>query len=511
MLAKCYSGALCGVNARTVEIEVCAASGSIQFTLVGLPDQAVKEAKDRVAAAIGNSGYRKIESNVTVNLAPADVRKEGPIYDLPIAVALLAATAKVECPDLADYALVGELALSGEVRRTQGILPIVLEMRRIGKKGILVPMDNAAEAAIVDGIDVYPVHTLREATDFLAGKLPLEPVKEDLGLLVAAGRDSCDDFSDVKGQDFAKRAIEVAVAGGHNLLMVGSPGAGKTMLARRIPSILPPFTVEEALEVTRIHSVAGELKGERSLVVQRPFRAPHHTVSDIGLLGGGAHPQPGEVSLAHRGVLFLDEFPEFKRSVLEVLRQPLEDGHVSIARAAAACDFPSRFMLVAAMNPCPCGYADDPKHLCRCSQRQIAAYRSKISGPLLDRIDIQIGLPPVACHELMDLPPGEPSKVIRARVIAARERQHARFAGIPGTYCNADMRSRDLARFCRLDAAAQDKMRFILQALDLSARAYDRVLKVARTIADLAGSDEVTDDHVAEACTYRELDRNYWN
>jgi len=511
MLAKCYSGALYGVNAQTVEIEVCATSGTIQFTLVGLPDQAVKEAKDRVVTAIGNSGFKKIESCVTVNLAPANVRKEGPIYDLPIAVALLAATHKAECPDLADYALVGELALSGEVRRTQGILPIVLEMRRIGKKGILVPMDNAAEASVVEGIDVYPVHTLREAVDFLAGKLPLEPVSEDLSLLVEAGRDSGEDFADVKGQDFAKRAIEIAVAGGHNVLMVGSPGAGKTMLARRIPSILPPFTVEEALEVTRIHSVAGELKGERSLVVQRPFRAPHHTVSDIGLLGGGTHPQPGEVSLAHRGVLFLDEFPEFKRSVLEVLRQPLEDGHVSIARAAAACDFPSRFMLVAAMNPCPCGYADDPKHLCRCSQRQIAVYRSKISGPLLDRIDIQIGLPPVSCHDLMDLPPGEPSKAIRARVIAARQRQRARFADTPGVYCNADMRSRDLARFCKLDADAQRKMRLLLQGMDLSARAYDRVLKVARTIADLAGAEQVTEDHVAEACTYRELDRSYWS
>ena len=490
---------------------MCASSGSVQFTLVGLPDQAVKEAKDRVATAIGNSGFKRVESNVTVNLAPANVRKEGPIYDLPIAVALLAATGKAECSDLASYALVGELALSGEVRRTQGILPIVLEMRRIGKKGILVPIDNAAEASIVEGIDVYPVHTLREAIDFLSGKLHLEPVSEDLGSLVKDGHDAYEDFSDVKGQDFAKRAIEVAVAGGHNLLMVGSPGAGKTMLARRIPSILPPFTPEEALEVTRIHSVAGELKGVRSLVVQRPFRAPHHTVSDIGLLGGGTHPQPGEVSLAHRGVLFLDEFPEFRRSALEVLRQPLEDGHVSIARAAAACDFPSRFMLVAAMNPCPCGYADDPKHLCRCSQRQIAAYRGKISGPLLDRIDIQIGLPPVSYRELMDLPSGESSKDIRSRVIAARQRQHARFAETPGVYCNADMRSRDLARFCRLDAAAQDNMRLLLQALDLSARAYDRVLKVARTIADLAGSDQVTNSHVAEACTYRELDRAYWN
>jgi len=511
MLAKCHSGAVCGVNARAVEIEVCATSGSVQFTIVGLPDQAVKEAKDRVATAIGNSGYKKIETNVTVNLAPASVRKEGPIYDLPIAVALLAATGKAECPDLADFALVGELALSGEVRRSQGILPIVLEMRNIGKKGILVPVENAAEASIVDGIDVYPVHTLREAVDFLSGHLSLEPVYEDLDLLVGKGRDAGEDFSDVKGQDFAKRAIEIAVAGGHNLLMVGSPGAGKTMLARRIPSILPPFTKEEALEVTRIHSVAGELKTCQSLVVQRPFRAPHHTVSDIGLLGGGTHPQPGEVSLAHRGVLFLDEFPEFRRSVLEVMRQPLEDGHVSIARAAAACDFPSRFMLVAAMNPCPCGYADDPKHLCRCTQRQIANYRSKISGPLLDRIDIQIGLPPVSCHELIDLPPGEPSSAIRARVMAARARQRERFADVPGVFCNADMRSAELGRFCKLDAAAQKGMRLLLQALDLSARAYDRVLKVARTIADLAGADSVTEEHVAEASTYRELDRGYWN
>ncbi len=511
MLATCYSGAIYGVNAQTVEIEVCAASGSVQFTLVGLPDQAVKEAKDRVSTAIGNSGYKKIETNVTVNLAPANVRKEGPIYDLPIAVALLVATGKAECPDLADFALVGELALSGEVRRSNGILPIVIEMRNIGKKGILVPVENAAEASIVEGIDVYPIRTLREAVDFLAGRLPLEPVYRNLDTLVEKECASYEDFADVKGQDFAKRAIEIAVAGGHNLLMVGSPGAGKTMLARRIPSILPPFTKEEALEVTRIHSVAGELKTRQSLVARRPFRAPHHTVSDIGLLGGGTHPQPGEVSLAHRGVLFLDEFPEFKRNALEVLRQPLEDGHVSIARAAAACDFPSRFMLVAAMNPCPCGYADDPKHICRCTQRQIACYRSKISGPLLDRIDIQIGLPPVSYHELIDLPPGEPSTAIRKRVMHARQRQQARFAGIPGVYCNADMRSGDLGRFCRLDSTAQNRMRILLQTLDLSARAYDRVLKVARTIADLAGTDAVTDEHVAEASTYRELDRGYWN
>ena len=483
MLAKCHSGAVYGVDAQTVEIEVCASDGAPQFTMVGLPDQAVKEAKDRVSTAIGNSGFKKIESNITVNLAPADVRKEGPIYDLPIAVTLLAATNKVKAPELSDYALAGELALSGDVRRVRGILPIVLEMRRIGKRGILVPEENADEASVVDGIDVYPVRSLREAVDFLSGAFPLTPVRTDLAACVAANRDSGDDFADVKGQDGAKRAIEVAVAGGHNLLMVGSPGAGKTMLARRIPSILPPLTPEEALEVTRIHSVAGVLKARESLVVRRPFRAPHHTVSDAGLLGGGTHPVPGEVSLAHRGVLFLDEL----------------------------CDFPSRFMLVAAMNPCPCGYADDPKHACRCTQRQIAAYRAKISGPLLDRIDIQIALPPVPFREIVDLPAGESSAAIRARVVAAREIQKKRFAGERGIHCNAEIPARDLPRFCRLDAAAQEEMRLMLAQLDLSARAYDRVLKVARTIADLAGSPNVTAEHVGEASTFRELDRTYWD
>ena len=511
MLAKCHSGTVCGVDARTVEIEVCAQDGAPQFTIVGLPDQAVKEAKDRVSTAIGNSGFKKIESNITVNLAPADVRKEGPVYDLPIAVALLVATGKIRSRVLGDYAMAGELALSGAVRRVRGILPIVLEMRRIGKRGILVPAENAAEASIVSGIDVHPVRTLREAADFFGGDLGLEPVSSDIGALVEADRDGGDDFADVKGQDMAKWALEVAVAGGHNVLMIGSPGSGKTMLARRLPSILPPLTSDEAIEVTRIHSVAGKLEGGCPLVTRRPFRAPHHTVSDCGLLGGGTHPQPGEVSLAHRGVLFLDEFPEFRRNVLEVMRQPLEDGHVAISRAAAACDFPSRFMLVAAMNPCPCGYADDPRHPCRCSQRQIAAYRGKISGPLLDRIDIQLPLQPVPLHELVDAPHGESSAAIRARVVAARARQAIRFADMPGVHCNAEMRSRDLPRFCRLDAAAQRRMRALLLELDLSARAYDRVLKVARTVADLAGSDEVAEDHVMQASGWRELDRAYRN
>ena len=510
MLARSYSGAVCGVEARTVEIEVCSSDGTPQFTMVGLPDQAVKEAKDRVTQAIWNSGFRKIESNITVNLAPADVRKEGPVYDLPIAITLLAATGKLTVTGLEDYALAGELALSGNVRRVHGILAITLEMRRIGRRAILVPAENAEEASVVDGIDVIPVRTLREAADYLSGQLEIRPVFTDLVARVNAAQEGGVDFQDVKGQFTAKRAIEVAVAGGHNLLMIGSPGAGKTMLARRIPSILPPLTTEEALEVTRIHSVAGELKSHESLVVRRPFRAPHHTVSDAGLLGGGTHPVPGEVSLAHRGVLFLDEFPEFRRNVLEVMRQPLEDGHVSIARAAAACDFPSRFMLVAAMNPCPCGYADDPRHECRCSQRQIASYRGKISGPLLDRIDIQLVLPPVSTADLIEGPPGESSAAIRERVVKARAIQRRRYAGLTGIHCNAEIPSRDLAQFCKLDVAGQKRMRMLLTTLDLSARAYNRVLKVARTIADLAGSEEVADEHVYEASNLRELDRSYW-
>ena len=511
MLSKCYSGALYGVEARTVEIEVCSTSGSPQFTIVGLPDQAVKEAKDRVSTAIGNSGFKRVESNVTVNLAPADVRKEGPLYDLPIATALLVATGRVACMDLQSYGLAGELALSGEVRRVNGILPIVLEMRRIGKRGMVVPYGNAAEAAVVEGIDIYPVHTLREAVDFMAGRLAIEPVHADLAALVAAEVDSGDDFSDIKGQSIARRAVEVAVAGGHNLLMVGTPGSGKTMLARRIPSILPPLTPAEALEVTRIHSVAGELKTRTALVLRRPFRAPHHTVSSVGLLGGGTHPAPGEVSLAHRGVLFLDELPEFRRDALEVLRQPVEDGHVCIARAAASCDFPSRFMFVAAMNPCPCGYAGDPRRECRCSPRRVIEYRNRVSGPLLDRIDIQIEVPPVPCDQLSDLPHGEPSAAIRARVVRAREMQRHRFEGMEGIRCNAEMRSRDLGDLCRLDKAAQVRLRSTLVELDMSARAYDRVLKVARTIADLAGSENVADEHVMEATTYRTLDRSYWS
>ncbi len=509
-LAKCYSGAVAGVRARTVEIEVCASSGSPQFAIVGLPDTAVKEAKDRVSTAISNSGFARPETNITVNLAPADVRKEGPIYDLPIAVSLLAAADKIKCRDLAEWALVGELALSGEVRRVRGVLPIVMEMRRIGKKGVLVPVANAEEAAVVDGISVYPVRTLREAIGFLQGEVSIMPVFADLSRLVLAGRDTGDDFADVKGQDFAKQAIEVAVAGGHNLLMIGSPGCGKTMLAKRIPSILPPLTVEEALEVTRIHSVAGVLRPGEPLMVHRPFRAPHHTASTAGLLGGGTHPQPGEVSLAHRGVLFLDEMPEFSRNALEVLRQPLEDGHVAISRVAGTCDYPSRFMLVAAMNPCPCGYFGDEHHQCRCSRTKRLEYRNRVSGPLLDRIDIQIEVAPVSYDMLSQLPTGETSATIRERVMRARAVQAERFADDPDVFCNAEMRSRDIVRYCRLDSKTQQALRIRLEQLDLSARAYDRVLKVARTVADLRGAETVCDEDINMAARWRTLDRNYW-
>ena len=511
MLAKCYGGTINGVEASTVEIEVYSVCGTSPSAIFGHPDTALKEAKDRVSAALKNSGYSsKEEYAVTVNLAPADVRKEGPIYDLPIAICLLKATKRLNTEELAEYAMVGELALSGEVRRVKGILPIVMEMRRIGKRAILVPESNAEEASVVTGIDIIPVRTLREAAMYLSGEIKIEPRFTDLADLVEAARESGDDFADVKGQETVRRAMELAVAGGHNMLMIGSPGAGKTMLARRIPSILPPMSVEEALEVSKIHSVAGAEKGGGSFVTQRPFRAPHHTVSAIGLLGGGSHPVPGEVSLAHRGVLFLDEFAEFPRQALEVLRQPLEDGHVGVSRAAAACDYPSRFMLVAAMNPCPCGYLGDPTHECRCTQRQILKYQQRVSGPLLDRIDIQVGVNAVPVKDLTGLPSGEPSSAVRERVMAARRIQTERYRGMRGVLTNADAKSRDLNDICKLTAKAAEEIRKTLERLNLSARAYDRVLRVARTSADLRGDVNVTESDIMDASGYRMLDMKFW-
>ena len=507
MLAKCYSGARCGVDARTVEIEVYSTLGTSQFAIVGLPDQAVREAKDRIPTALKNSALSSgREFDVTVNLAPADVRKEGPVYDLAIAVCLLKATGRLRTESLADYAFAGELALSGEVRRVRGILPIAIEMRRIGRKAILVPYENAMEASVVKGIDVIAVRNLQEAVQFLNGEREMAPHYTDLSELVSGGEDCIEDFADVKGQASAKKALEIAVAGGHNVLMIGSPGSGKTMLARRVPSILPPLTVDEALEVSRIHSVAGVAKSSCGFVTRRPFRAPHHTVSAIGLLGGGTRPLPGEVSLAHRGVLFLDEFAEFPRQALEVLRQPLEDGHVAVSRAAAACDYPSKFMLVAAMNPCPCGYRNDRMHQCRCSINSVLKYQGRVSGPLLDRIDIQLEVPSVDPRDLPFAEPGESSREIRKRVIAARALQEERYRDLPGVHTNGEVRSRDLLAACGMAPGMKDELVRTIERLRLSARAYDKVLRVARTLADLDGSEAVRREDLMGAISYRRLD-----
>ena len=510
MLSQVFSAAVIGVDAYEVEIEVNTASSvKTLVVVVGLPDVAVKESRDRVTTAVANSGYFWPQGRTTVNLAPADVKKEGPSFDLPIAIGMIAAAQEKELRDMKDYCMVGELALNGAVRPVKGVLPVAIAARRAGKKALIVPEANAREAAVVEGLNVYGVRNLRETFEFLTWERPLAPVRENLTALFEAHRQYDVDFGDVKGQQHAKRAIEVAVAGGHNLLMIGPPGSGKSMLSKRIGTIMPPMTLEEAIDITKIHSICGMLDGKHSFVATRPFRSPHHTISDAGLLGGTANPTPGEVSLAHHGVLFLDELPEFKRSTLEVMRQPIEDGRVTISRAAGSMTFPAEFMLVAAMNPCPCGYYGDPRRECRCGTNAVQKYRQRISGPLLDRIDLHIEVPAVRYEELAGKTPGEPSEAIRARVEAARRLQQGRF-GKTKASCNARMSSRHMKEHCRLDEPSHELLRVAISELNFSARAYDRILKVARTIADLAGRDGIEAEDVSEAIQYRTLDRNLW-